>query len=338
MAKRGRATVVDVARAAGVSVGTVSHVLSGRKTVRPETRARVEQAIRELGFRPNSIARSLTRQRTQTIGMVVPDVTNPFFADLIWEVERSLSDAEHAVVFGNSGNEPQREHAYLESFLARRVDGLIIAITGGADLDFIYEVASEVPTVFVDRPVDPVADMVVGDNRAGMALAIAHLIELGHRRIGFIDGDPELGTAQERRAGVEAALAAHGLAPTASSSGQFTLASGYEQARTLLTNSRDATAICTGNDLLAMGTLTAAAELGIRIPDDLSLIGYDDITYAAFTSPPLTTVRQPGAAMGEETVRLLASRLAAFDGPPRRVVLEPELIVRGSTAAPGAAT
>lgn len=329
-----RSTIRDVARTAGVSVGTVSHVLSGSRTVRPATRARVEAAIAALHYRPNTIARALNRRRTQTIGMVVPDVTNPFFADLIWEVERAMADVEHAVLFGSSANDPERERRYLESFLSRRVDAAIVAVTAGSDLDFLAVVAAEVPTVVVDRPVPIAADAVVGDNRAGMALAVEHLVRLGHGRIGYLDGDPALGTARERRAGIEAALAAHGLELAASSSGAFTLASGYEHALTLLRSPARPTAFCAGNDLLAMGVLKAAGELGVAVPADLSLVGYDDIAYAAFTSPPLTTVRQPGRALGEATARLLEARLAGETGPPRTVTLEPELVERGSSAPP----
>jgi LacI family transcriptional regulator len=329
-----RSTIRDVARTAGVSVGTVSHVLSGSRTVRPATRARVEAAIAALHYRPSTIARALNRRRTQTIGMVVPDVANPFFADLIREVEQAMADLDHAVVFGNSANDPERERRYLESFLSRRVDAAIVAVTAGSDLDLLRHVAAEVPTVLVDRPVPVPADTVVGDNRGGLGLAVEHLVSLGHRRVGYLDGDPALGTARERRAGLEEALARHGLEPAAASDGAFTLASGHEQALALLRAAGRPSAVCAGNDLLAMGLLKAAGELGVAVPEDMAVVGYDDIVYAAFTSPPLTTVRQPGRAMGEATARLLEARLRGETGPPRAVTIEPELVVRASTAPP----
>jgi LacI family transcriptional regulator, galactose operon repressor len=322
--------VVDVARAANVSVGTVSNVVSGARNVRPETRARVERAIAELGFRPNTIARALIRRRTQTVGMVIPDVTNPFFSDLIWEVERALAEAGYAVVFGNSANDPARERRYLEAFLSRRVDALVVVVTAGGDLDLVRSLAAEVPTVFVDRLVPPEVESVVGDNGAGMALVVDHLVGLGHTRIALVNGDEGLETTHAREAGVEAALARHGLELTARSCGAFTLESGEEQARRLLAGG-DATAVVAANDLLAMGVLAAAARAGLDVPGDVSVSGYDDIAYAAFTSPPLTTVRQPARAMGEETVRLLLARLEGDEAAPRRVVVEPELRVRGST-------
>ena len=325
-----QATIADVARAAAVSTGTVSHVLSGARRVRPETRARVEQAIDELGYRPSSIARALSSRRTQTVGMVVPDVTNPFFSDLIWQVERALTDADYALIFGNSANDPERERRYLEDLLARRVDAAVLVLTAGADEAFLRRVAGEIPTVYVDRPAAAAADAVVGDNGAGTADAVGHLVSLGHSRIALVNGDERLPTARERRGGFDAALAGHGLEATARAAGQFTLEDGYRLALEVL--DEEPTAICAGNDLIAMGVLNAAAERGLRVPEDLGVVGYDDTPYAAFTSPPLTTVRQPGRMMGTETARLLLSRLDGYDGGPRRVVVHPELVVRASTA------
>lgn len=324
-----KATIVDVARAAEVSTGTVSHVLSGARYVRPETRARVEQAIGELGYRPSTIARALTSRRTKTVGMVVPDVTNPFFSDLIWQVERALTDSGYALIFGNSANDSERERRYLEGLLERQVDAAVLVVTAEADESLIRRVAAEVPAVQVDREA-VAADAVVGDNAAGTAAAVDHLVSLGHRRIALVNGDERLPTARERRAGFEAALARHGLSAVAHESGEFTLESGRALAARALDAGPDA--VLAGNDLIAMGVINAAAERGLRVPDDLSVVGYDDIAYAAFTSPPLTTVRQPGGEMGSETARLLLSRLDGHDGPPRRVVVHPELVVRGSTA------
>ncbi len=315
-------------------MGTVSNVVSGTRRVRPETRERVERAIAELGFRPNTIARALIRRRTQTVGMVIPDVTNPFFSDLIWEVERALTEADYAVVFGNSANDPARERRYLEAFLSRRVDALVVVVTAGADLDFVRGLAAEVPTVFVDRLVPPDVESVVGDNDTGMALVVDHLVGLGHRRVALVNGDEALETARRREAGADAALALHGLELAARSNGTFTLESGDEQARLLFAAPDSPTAVVAANDLLAMGVLAAAARSGLAVPEQVSVTGYDDIAYAAFTSPPLTTVRQPARAMGEEAVRLLLARLEGSEGPPRRVVVEPELRPRGSTGPP----
>jgi LacI family transcriptional regulator len=322
------ATIADVARAADVSTGTVSHVLSGARNVRPQTRERVERVIAELGYRPSTIARALTSRRTRTVGMVVPDVTNPFFADLIWQVERALTDADYALIFGNSANDPQRERGYLEGLLQRRVDAAVLVVTADADESLLRRIAEEIPTVHVDRAVGA-TDAVVGDNAAGTGAVVDHLVTLGHRRIALVNGDERLPTALERRAGFDAALARHGLDPAAHAAGPFTLESGQRLMLDVL--GHEPTAVLAGNDLIAMGILNAAADRGVGVPGELSVVGYDDIAYAAFTSPPLTTVRQPGGQMGTETARLLLSRLDGYDGGPRRVIVHPELVVRGST-------
>ncbi len=324
--------MADVARAANVSTGTVSHVLSGARAVRPETRERVEAAIAELGFQPDSVARALVRRRTQTIGMVIPDVTNPFFADLIWRVEQALATVDHALICGSSGNDPDREHRYLQSFLERRVDAVIVGVAGGENLEFLRSVGKETPTLFVDRVIaEDGWDSVRCDNTAGMALAVDHLVGLGHRRIALINGEPGLPTTTEREQAASARLAEHGIQLMSASTGAFTLESGQEQGRALLAAPRVPTAVCAGNDLLAMGMMRAVVEAGLRVPDDISAIGYDDIDYAEYASPALTTVRQPVRDIAREIVRLVTERLAGYSGTARHVTLVPELRVRSST-------
>jgi len=261
-------------------------------------------------------------------------VTNPFFSDLIWQVENAMTDADYALIFGNSANDAERERRYLEGFLSRRVDAAILTVTAGVQPALVQRVAAAIPTVFVDRPVDSIADCVVGDNTAGTAAAVEHLVSLGHRRVAFVNGEETLATGRERRIGIETALGRHGLELIAASAGSFTIESGRAQMEALLRGGSLPTAVCAGNDLLAMGVLSAAAEHALEVPGDLSVVGYDGIPYTAFTTPPLTTVRQHGRAMGEETARLLLSRLAGYEGRPRRVVVHPELVRRGSTAPP----
>lgn len=326
--------MADVARAANVSIGTVSHVLSGARPVRPETRGRVEAAVAELGFQPDRMARALVRRQTQTIGMVIPDVTNPFFADLIWRVEQALANVDHALICGSSGNDPDRERRYLQSFLERRVDAIIVGVSGGENLAFLRAVGTETPTLFVDRVIDQDGwDSVLCDNTAGMAMAVNHLISLGHRRIALINGEPSLPTTIEREQAARARLAEDGVRLTSASTGAFTLESGQQQGRRLLGAVQAPTAVCAGNDLLAMGMMRAAAEAGLRVPDDLSVVGYDDIAYAGYASPPLTTVRQPVGGIAREIVRLVSERLAGYTGPARHVTLVPDLRVRSSTAS-----
>jgi LacI family transcriptional regulator len=327
-------TIVDVAERAGVSTGTVSNVLSGARRVSPETRGRVEDALRELGFRPNRVARALSQRRTHTVGMVVPDVTNPFFAALILTAEQALAERGFAVLFGNAGNDADVEERYLAEFAERRVDGLVAA-TSGVSPELLAAVAEQVPTVLVDRTIDGwPGDTVAGDDRRGMALAVAHLAGLGHERIALLDGDHGLSTGRARLDGAGEQLAALGLEPLSVTAGPFTLESGYERAGALLSDLDRPTAICAANDLLAIGALRAAASRGIEVPDALSITGFDDIAFAAYTSPPLTTIRQQPRRIASAIVDVLTRRIEDPAAAPARVVVDAELVVRGSTASP----
>ncbi len=327
-------TIVDVAERAGVSTGTVSNVLSGARRVRPETRSRVEEALRDLGFRPNRVARALSQRRTHTVGMVVPDVTNPFFATLILTAEQALAERGFAVLFGNAGNDAEVESRYLAEFAERRVDGLVAATSGVAP-ELLAAVARQVPTVLVDRTIDDwPGDTVAGDDRRGMASAVAHLAAMGHERIALVDGDHGLSTGRDRLDGARQQLDALGLEPASVTAGPFTLESGYERASALLSGSVRPTAICAANDLLAIGALRAAVAHGIDVPGTLSVTGFDDIAFAAYTSPPLTTVRQQPRRIASAIVDVLTRRIEDPSAPRARVVVDAELVVRGSTATP----
>ncbi len=327
-------TIRDVARLAGVSVGTVSHVINGSRAVREDTRQRVERAIAVLGYRPNRLARALVRQRTGMIGMIIPDVTNPFFAELLRGAEDALVEFGYEVIFGNSDNQPAKEQAYLNAFRERRVDAVILTPVANAESAMLQALAREVPLILVDRLLpDWEGDYVVCDNRAGMWLAVEHLVKLGHQRIALVNGNPLLSTGHERRAGFLEAMAAHGLEPFAVSDGMFTLESGYAQAMTLLQQRERPTAICAGNDLIALGVLAAARACGQSVPADLSLTGFDDIAYAELTSPGLTTIRQPTREIGAEAARAAIRRISG-ESPVCRIVMPVELVVRRSTAQP----
>lgn len=321
-----------------------------------------------LGYRPNRIARSLILQHTRTLGMVIPDVANPFFGDLMRGVEEVARERGHSVLFGNSDNDGDQEDRYVEEFIERRVDGLLVVVAAhrparsparagdaaevpsgaiapldgglvrGVDtraLGRLADLPTGLPVVALDRlPDDWSHDAVVGDNRTGVALGVGHLVELGHRRLGFIGGDPALATGRERRIGFEAALGDRGIRPAWVSDGAFSLDSGRAQAASLFASPPATwpTAIVAANDLLALGVLLAVRERGLSVPDDVSLVGFDDITYACLSDPPLTTVRQPAREMGSAGARLVFRRLDGEVGPPEVVVVRPELVVRSSTA------
>ena len=334
-ADRRRPTIVDVARLAQVSTGTVSNVLANHRPVKLRTRRRVEAAVAELNYRPNRIAQSLTGQPTRVIGMVVPDVTNPFFSELMLGAETELEQAGYAVVFGNSHGSVSRQNSYLRSFRDRQVDGLVLAMAPDTESETLTEPADSIPLVLVDRSLDRwQGDQVLADNEAGMKLAVQHLVRLGHRRIGLINGE-DVWTGAHRRRGFEEALRAEGLRPDRQliSHGSFIFESGLVQASHLLGLADRPTAICAGNDLLAMATVVAAQEFRLSVPRDLSVVGYDDIDYARLISPGLTTVRQSATKMGAEAARLLLDRFNNNRTDDRTIVIRPSLVVRGSTAA-----
>ncbi len=334
---RRRPTILDVAQLAGVSTGTVSNVIGNPSRVRPQTRSRVESAIAQLGFRPNQIARSLTRQRSQVVGMIVPDVGNPYFAELLVEIERRFEAAGYAVVFGNSHQSCAAQRRYLEGFQERQVDGLVIVVAPETDIAELESAGRETPLILVDRTVPGWrGDQVVGDDEEGMELVVEHLVQLGHRRIALLNGDREVSTARRRLLGFEAALARRGLHPLFTSDGGFTIDSGLAQASRLFELESPPTAICAANDLLALAAMTAAAGRGVKVPEQMSIVGYDDMSYARLVSPGLTTVRQGTDRIGMAAAELLIERLRETRSEPCSVVIRPELVVRGSTGPPSA--
>ena len=328
-----RPTIQDVARLAGVSAGTVSHALTKSRFVRPETVERVKTAIAKLGYRPNRVAQSLIKRQTHTVGMVLPNLINPSHVDLLHAVEETLSDEGYVVVFGNSQNDPVKEHCCIAAFRDRRVDGLITAIATDADVAEMRALAEEMPVVMVNRIVPGCdGDSVLCDTQIGMELAIDHLVGLGHRQIAFINGDPRIQTARMRRAGLDAALRKHGLVAAAISDGVFSVESGHAQVLDLIRSGIRASAICAGNDLMAFGVLEGIKEAGLRVPEDVSVVGFNDISYARFTSPSLTTVNVPYRLMGAEAARIILDRLANRKAPPQQIIVKPRLVVRYSTA------
>lgn len=326
--------MLNVARTAGVSPATVSNVLSGAKSVSPETRARVDRAIVELGYRPNRVARALIEHRTRTIGMVVPDIANPFFAEMTRAAEDVLAEAGYALFLGNSSNEADRERRYLEEFRDRQVDAVIVDATSDNDVEQMRELARRLPVVLVDRvPPGWEGDRVAVDNMKGLRLAVDHLANLGHRRIAFVNGDLAVTNGRERRAGFEVALARLGLAPASMTDGAFTFESGHAQAEYLLSLPTRPTAVCAGNDVLALALLLTAREHGLRVPENISLVGYDDSEYARLASPPLTTVRQRASDLGAAAARIALNRVHGGKEAPHTQTWEPSLVVRRSTAA-----
>jgi LacI family transcriptional regulator len=332
------ATIKDVALRAGVSVTTVSHVVNDTRHVSAKGRERVEQAIRELGYVPNAMARSLKSNTTSTLGMLIPNSSNPYFAEIVRIVEDRCFGAGYTLVLCNTDDEPRRQSVYLQVLAERRIDGLIVVSTGAGDDDSLVTQLHglRIPTVLVDREIaDPDCDLVETAHMQGGLLAVRHLLSLGHRRIACIGGPIGVMPSEQRIEGWRMALAETGAAPNADAllwRGGFTSQGGYEAMHAILRTEEKPSAVFVCNDLMAIGALRAAHESGVHVPDDLSIVGFDDIELSAYTSPPLTTVAQPKERIGALAVDMLLERVGGKRRDPRKVVLQPELRVRASTA------
>ncbi|MHA6911033.1 LacI family DNA-binding transcriptional regulator [Ralstonia pseudosolanacearum] len=337
-------TIKDVAALAEVSFTTVSHVVNNTRTVSAETRRRVEEAIRATRYVPSAVARSLKHRTTHTIGVLVPTATNPYFAELARGIEDVCAAAGYSVILCNSDDNPRKQRDYLRVLMEQRVDGIVISSAGPdhALIDALSD--STLPMVMVDRPTHGVhADQVQVDHEAGAYLATKHLLELGHRRIACISGPAALSVTAGRLGGFYRALHETGVPEKSVRviEGDFTSPGGYRAARELLTSGETPTAIFASNDLMGIGTLRAAAELGIPVPEALSVIGFDDIELSRYVYPALSTVGQSIRQLGEITASTLLEQLndhAMRDPlhPPqaRRIVLPPRLSLRESTAEP----
>ncbi len=337
-----RTTRTEVARRARVSVATVSYVVNnGPRPVADATRKRVLRAIQALGYRPSGVARSLRLQRTRTIGLIVPDTANPFFAALAKGVDETVFAHGYSLLLCHSKYIAAREQAYVELLLAREVDG-VLYVQGTPDATGLHRLCHcGVPTVAVDREIpDAPIDRVVVDNFGGSVEATRYLIGLGHRRIACIARHVPLSNAAERIRGYKAGLANAGLPinPAYLVPG----GPGYEEGRRamseLLQLSVRPTAVLAWPDVVAIGAIRAAHDAGLRVPEDMSVVGFDDIPVAAFVRPRLTTVAVGIEEMGQRAAEVLLDKVrgGAESGPPRRLVLPVTLVIRASTGAPPA--
>jgi LacI family transcriptional regulator len=336
-------TLQDVATRAGVSISTVSRVVTGSVAVETATAERVREAIAALGYRPNLLARSFRRRVTHTIGLLVPDNSNPFFAEVARAIEDTGFSEGYSVILGNSYLSAVKQETYIDVLLAKRVDGFILASSGlipsvdGHDaVERILEAG--VPCVVVDRDLgETPVDQVLVDNEQGGYLAGQHLIGLGHRRIACLVGPHDLTPSAGRITGFRRALAEAGLDVAARHlvRGNGRPDGGAAAAHTLLADGLDVTAVFAFNDQMATGAIGAFQRAGFRVPDDISVIGFDDIPHATSTYPALTTVAQPIAELAAVGVRLLLDRIARREAPWQRVLLETRLEVRESTGPPG---
>lgn len=330
-----RATIRDVAARAEVSINTVSRVLNNRPAVKQTTADRVRKAIDELGYRPNGLARALLRNSSNTIGLVVTDCTNPNTALQIRIIQQRMSAAGYAVLIFDSQESSDQEDMAIDVLEEKVVDGVILTPSEGSRLSS-QSMSKGVPLVLLNRKLtqELACDVVLNDNAAGAHLATDHLIAQGHTRIAYVTSNRAISTVEERIRGYRCALANAGLPYQDDLVMRAGISIDEAAAVTnrLVQEGIRPTAIMAYNDLMAVGVISSLTANGIKVPAQVSLVGFDDIQYAPFLSVPLTTVRQPTTEMAGVAAELLLKRLTGDSEPPRRVVLAPELVVRASTA------
>lgn len=332
--KKTAVTIRDVAVHAQVSVSTVSHVINGTRHVEPETEQRVRSAIEALNFRPNTLARSLRRPGTGMIGLLVPDNTNPFFAEVARVIENVGFEHGYSAILCNSDGSPNKEATYVDVLLSRQVDGLLV-ISTTSHTEFLSRIINaDVPVIMVDRDTTDLhlMDRVVVDNERGGYLAGEYLLANGHRQIGCINGPSTATPSALRIDGFRRALAEHGVAlpDQAVVSGDFQYASGERGMTELIARNPRLTAVFAANDLMALGAIHALQRMGKSVPDDVSVIGFDNIPQSAASYPTLTTIAQPIEQLGQTSILRLLERIRHSDMDPTKIVLEPELVIRES--------
>jgi LacI family transcriptional regulator len=329
----GRVTITDVAREAGVSLMTVSRVINDKGEISAATRQHVLEVIERLGYRPSSIARGLATQRTGTLGLIVPDIANPFFSEVARGAEDRASAANYNLFVCNTDESPQHELAILASLEEKRVDGVILCSSRLPDNRLGAALKHHPAAVLVNRRrVAGDAGVILVADREGARMATEHLLGTGHRAVGFLAGPVTSYSGQQRADGYRAALAAAGMAynPAWVRPCSAQVDGGRETARALLADCPELTALFCYNDLVAVGALLACAERGRRVPDEVAVVGFDDIPTAALVTPALTTCHVPRHELGERAMQLLLDRIDGCAEACDEIVIETELIVRAS--------
>ena len=335
-ARRRRPTIYDVARLAGVSTATVSRALNDTGQVAEPKRIAIDAAVEQLGYRPNTIARSLVTRATQTIALLLPDITNPFYAELVAGIQALTLERDYTMLLCTTDFDPEQEERYLRLLRAKHVDGALVDGLVLPPERIARFVEDGFPIVCLDRDVNsPAVPLVQVDNRMGARLATEHLLSLGHRRIAHIMGAPAR-ISEERVLGYRGALEAAGMSPDSArvALGNFTETGGHDAMRSLLETEPGLTAVFAANDLSAIGAMNAIVASGRNVPDDVSIVGFDDLRLAQFTSPPLTTIRQPADEIARHSTELLLGIIAGRKPRKLHHLFLPELVVRSSTRPP----
>jgi LacI family transcriptional regulator len=334
------ATLRDVAAAARVHPATASRALNPetRLLVSEDTARRVTAAAAKLGYRPNPVARSLRTRRSHTVGVLIPDLNNPLFPPIVRGLEDKLAAAGYVALIGNTDADASRERLIFEQMRARHVDGFVLATVTLHDRLLAEAAAADVPVVLMNRlSQDYSFPSVSVDNEQGARMAVTHLARLGHTRIAHIAGPQEASTGVSRLRGFRDGMAAHQLEVSEELivyASRYTVEEGSRCCRELLVRHRGFTAVAAANDMLAVGCYAALDEAALQCPDDISVIGFNDMPFIDRLRPPLTTVRFPHYQLGTEAAQLLLERIGERESPVKILYLAPELVVRGSTAEP----
>jgi len=329
-------TINEVAARASVSTATVSRAIAGTAKVSEALRARVSRAARELDYRPNRVARNLRVRATRTIGVVIPDILNPFFTSVVRGIEDALQAEDYTLLLCNSDGLAERERLYLDTLRAEGVAGILFVPSNGKQHAYRNLGRAGIPIVAIDRsPVGLDVDLVTVTNEEGAHAAVAHLLSVGWKRIGLIAGPSHLNVAQERERGYERALrdAEVPVRRELVRRADFREQGGYDAMHSLLELADRPTAVFVANNLMAMGALHAIGDAALEIPKDIGIVSFDDVPWGAWLRPPLTVVDQPTYDLGATAARILLNRLREPDRPIRRVVLQTRLVVRASCGA-----
>lgn len=326
-------TIKDIARRAGVTPGVVSRALNNKYGVKPSTKERIQSIAQEMGYYPNTAARSLVTRKTDTIGIMMADISEPFYAQIIKGMEYVANQTGHTLLFSNSYESVEHNRVLQKMIYAERVDGLIIVGSNIEEKNFVFTLIEQnIPFVLIERNfTDPNINCLWVDNVQGAYLATQHLIERGHRRIAHLAGNLYNQVTLDRIEGYKQALSKAGINFSQEwiHTGNFASPNAYEAMKEILR--QGCTAVFAASDTMAYGALRAIAEAGLTVPDDVSVVGFDDLDFSELTNPPLTTIRQPRHAMGMKSMELLTSILRGESSSGAKVCLMPELIIRKST-------
>jgi LacI family transcriptional regulator len=331
------ATIADVARAAGVSASTVSHVFNGTRRVAPETARAVQAVIDSLGYAPNVLARALKTASTRSVGIAISAISNPYFSDIICAIEAECARLGMVVFLSDTHDDPARELEVVTALHHRRVDGIILAPSADPELRALaYLRAARMPCVLVDRTLDPTFDQVGVNNRDAMRALVDHVASLGHTRIGYVGGHPGFETTIERIGGYRDSLTRLGLVLDKRYlvTGSPTTQCASAATDSLLSLRDPPTALVAGNNMATIGVMRAVKARGLRVPDDISVVGFDDFEWADCFEPRLTLVAQPCAEIGRRAAFLLMERIAAPDGARRTIRLDAAIVKRDSCGTP----